>query len=239
MAHETLDDLRKRWDGFAEADPMFYIATRSKSWTPEEFFASGRPLVDLVMKWIGSEGRRDAMLEIGCGLGRTAVHFARHFHHVEAIDISAAMIERARSLSPPDNLRYSQSCGIDLREFEDDRFNLVASFLVFQHIEDESIIAGYLREIARVLHSDGRAVLQFDTRRSGLAQRLYQSLPDALLPRAHRRGIRRHRRDAGRLRGLIRESGLAIVDERQPASADHLFLLAVAPPAHRTGSRPG
>ena len=72
-------------------------------------------------------------------------------------------------------------------------------------------------------------MIQFDTRRDGLALRLYRALPDPLLPRAHRRFLRRYRRDAAVLRDLMRAAGLAIVEERHAGSDQHFFLLAPAP----------
>ena len=77
-----------------------------------------------------------------------------------------------------------------------------------------------------MLAPNGRAVLQFDTRIDGVWLRLYKSLPDRLLPRLHRRYIRRYRRRADRIRTLLAAAGLHVVDEGHPVSPDHVLLLA-------------
>lgn len=225
MNQSSVQSMKRRWQSFAESDPTFYIATRAQPWKIEEFFASGQSLVEEVNRWIGEDSPRRRMLEIGCGLGRTAVHFATHFEQVDAVDISHVMIENARSFKPPANVRFMVCSGCDLAAFADDSMDLVASFLVFQHVEDEQVIAAYLREIARVLKAAGRAVLQFDTRPRRLILDLYKSLPDPLLPRAHRRCIRRYRRDPDALSRLFQSANLRIIDDRGPRTAEHVFLL--------------
>jgi hypothetical protein len=50
-------------------------------------------------------------------------------------------------------------------------------------------------------------------------------LPDRLLPRTQRRGIRRLRRSTKKLCALFEACGLGILDEFEPDSADHCFLL--------------
>lgn len=226
MARTSTDYMRKRWEVFAREDPLFYVVTRPERRNPETLLAAGAGLVDKVLKWVGDDLPRRRALDLGCGLGRTAVHLARHFEVVDAVDISAGMIERARELSPPGNVRFGVVSGEDLEAFEDGRFDLVVSFLVFQHIPRIGPIATYLREIARVLQPRGKAVLHFDSRPDSLWHRLYKSLPDALLPRVHRRGIRRHRRAPAEIRQLCGEAGLDIREERGSGTSEHFFLLA-------------
>ncbi len=222
---DATERSRRRWDEFAERDPLYYIATNRRRWDEDAFIASGRSIVNVVMTWLDPGGPRERMLEIGCGVGRTAVHFARVFGHVDGVDVSPSMIDRARRRGLPPNVALSVGSGRDLAPFETAAYHLVYSALVFQHIPDRAVIASYLSEIARVLADEGRAVLQFDTRRETTAGRLYKALPDALLPRAHRRFIRRYRRDATDVRDLARDGGLAVLDERGAGTAEHYFLL--------------
>jgi SAM-dependent methyltransferase len=230
--------MQDRWNDLAERDAMFYIATRAQPWTRDEFFATGAAVVDDMLAWIGASVPRGRLLEIGCGLGRTAVHFAGRFAQVDAIDIAPAMIEQARALDPPANVRFAVAEGGGLAMFEDASFDVVVSMLVFQHIPQQEVIRRYLAEIARVMRGGGRAVLQFDTRPSSLAVQLCHALPDALLPRTHRRFIRRYRRDALTLRGMMAEARLRIIDERGPTSAEHFFLLERAAAPSRQASAP-
>ncbi|GAA3947051.1 putative 4-mercaptohistidine N1-methyltransferase [Allohahella marinimesophila] len=56
------------------------------------------------------------VLELGCACGRTAFELARHFEHVEAIDLSARFIEAARTLQETGQHRYSLTTQGELRE---------------------------------------------------------------------------------------------------------------------------
>jgi ubiquinone/menaquinone biosynthesis C-methylase UbiE len=221
--------MRRAWDRFARRDPMYYIATRSRPWSEAEFFASGEALVEMVLDRLGPELRRNRMLEIGCGLGRTAIHFTRHFGHVDAADIAPAMVDQARQRhAAVANLAFTLITGRNLEPFSDGAYDLIFSSLVFQHVSDESAIASYLNEAHRVLKPAphrGIAALQFDTRRLSLPARLYRSLPDPLLPRSHRRYVRRYPRDAARLRELFRAAKLSVRDEWGLDTAEHYFIL--------------
>ena len=193
---------------------MHYIATRRQPWTEQEFFGSGRDFAESILRWIGPVVRRDCMLDLGCGLGRTAVNFAEHFDRVDAVDISPVMIEQAQGLNPPTNVQFIVGSGCDLRGFDDDRFDLVFCVIVFQHVRETALIESYLREIARVLKHDGVAVVQFDTRRRSPLSFIYEALPDLLIGHRSQRYFRRYRRDPRVLRSDIGEAGLHIVAER-------------------------
>lgn len=225
MMSERGTSMRARWDRFAREDARFYIATSREDWDDEAFIASGRALVDETLRWIGNRAGRDRLLEIGCGLGRTAVHFAEHFTRVDAVDISPEMIERANERPHPAHLHFHVGSGEDLAEFPDRAFDVIFSSIVMQHIPFAESVRRYIRETGRLLAPDGCAVLQFDTRPESLALKLYKSLPDALLPRVHRRGIRRYRRRVETLNEWFAEANLIIRDERGQRTAEHYFLL--------------
>ena len=219
--------MRRHWDRLARHDAMYFIAT-CRRWTRDEFFASGCGLVTRVLDWLGHEAQRGRMLDLGCGLGRTAVAFAAHYERVDAVDISPEMIQRAGALDPPPNIHFALNSGTDLQPFADDRFDLVFSMLVFQHIPGDAVVIAYLAEINRVLRRGGHAVLQFDTRPPTVLSRLYERLPTLLPGGTHGRYIRRYRRRADRLREMIAAAGLEIVDDVHPETAEHLLLLAKA-----------
>ena len=169
---------------------------------------------------------RCRLLELGCGMGRTATHFGDHFGRVDAVDVSARMVERARGLCMPQNVHFHVSDGTTLQPFENGSMDAVFSFLVLQHVPSEQVLRGLMHEIARVLAQGGRAALQFDTRPASLLGDLYKAVPDPLLPRKHRRYMRRYRRDPRGVRGWITEAGLVIVKERDPATDTHFFVVS-------------
>ena len=210
--------------------------------TPSQSFGGALvDLYDVFVDWKGRLGREmpglvsalravdaERVLDLGCGLGRTAVAFAAHYARVDAVDISPEMIQRAGALDPPPNIHFALNSGTDLQPFADDRFDLVFSMLVFQHIPGDAVVIAYLAEINRVLRRGGHAVLQFDTRPPTVLSRLYERLPTLLPGGTHGRYIRRYRRRADRLREMIAAAGLEIVDDVHPETAEHLLLLAQA-----------
>jgi len=229
MTRPSRPDMRQHWDRFGRENPMFYIETTREEWSREEFLSSGAETVDMVMEWLGEEGPRERALEIGCGLGRLSHHLARSFQRVDGVDVAPSMIEQGNQMGLRDNVQLHLISGADLEAFESGNYDLVFSYLVFQHVPDAEVLRRYLHEIARVLKPGGRAVLQYDTRPEGILLKLYKSLPDPLLPRAHRRFIRRYRRRAQWLREEIRTAKLEVLDERAPNTAEHFFMLASRP----------
>jgi ubiquinone/menaquinone biosynthesis C-methylase UbiE len=215
--------MRERWRDFAARDPMFYIAANRDDWTTQDFLAQGSALVDDVLDWAGDTPRK-TMLEIGCGLGRMLVHFARHFETAYGVDIAPEMIDRARELCPT-NVRLSVGSGRDLSEFHDAMFDFAFCVQVFQHIPDREVISRYLREIRRTLRPGASAVVQFDTRPYRTLERIAFRLPDFALPRTRRRYIRRYRLDVAEPAALAAAAGLEIVDQRDPGAAEHFLLL--------------
>jgi GT2 family glycosyltransferase/SAM-dependent methyltransferase len=214
------------WETFAHTDPQYYIdPTLGPGVALEEFRESGRGIVEWAVEWAGELPGHERALEIGCGLGRNTVHLARHFGHVDGVDVSGTMVRRARERGLPANVALHALSGRDLRPLPDAGYAMAFSHLVFQHVEPLDVIASYLREIARVLQPRGVAVLQFDTRPRSPGLRQAYRLPDRLLPRANRRGIRRHRRDAQVIRGLAEQAGLTIEEELGVASAAHWLRL--------------
>lgn len=220
--------MRERWDRLAKRNARRFIATGRSDWDPDEFFASGAELARSTLEWVGPEAGRERALDLGCGLGRVSVHLAAAFERVDALDISPEMIERARELSAPPGLHFSVGSGSDLSGFEAGSFDLVFSYIVFQHVASDSVLASYLREVARVLRPRGRGVVQFDSRPSSRLQRLGHGLPDALLPATRRRHIRRYRRHAGTLHEMLAAAGLTVLDERGRGSEEHFVLVRAA-----------
>src|SRR5262249_32949517 len=84
------------------------------------------------------------------------------FGEVWGIDVSPSMIDLARKYNP--RCKFHLNVTADLEYFPDRHFDLVYSFLVLQHLPNESLIYNYLREFIRVLRSGGLAVFQIPER---------------------------------------------------------------------------
>ncbi len=218
------DTSEARWEAFAERGALCYIdPTLGRGVSADEFIEGGRAVVERGLDWAGPLPAHDRALEIGCGVGRNTTHLARHFAHLDGVDVSPTMVRFARDYGLPSNVALHVLSGRDLVAFEDRSFAFVFSHLVFQHITDDAVIQAYLHEIARVMRPGGIAVLQFDTRRASAVTALVQKLPDALLPRIRRRGIRRHRRPAAQIRAFAAAAGLTLEAERSADTAEHWF----------------
>ena len=222
------------WERFAEIDPYLYIFTDMKRTDPKAFWQSGEQVVNADLLPLVHAHCLHPMvaLEIGSGVGRLAFPLARHFRRVAGVDIASGMIQRARSIARDngvDNVSFIHISGPEDFLQRAGGFaggcDLIYSLLVFQHIPKLSIIEDYLRVIRVLLHQRGVAYLQFDTRPQGVGYRLKTRLPDFLLPRFWRRGIRRIRRSSVDVEGCIRRAGMEILGELSPQTAYHRYVL--------------
>ena len=221
----ALERMHERWRAFAREDARHYVAANRNQWDTEAFYAMGKGLAEEIVAWAGEAIGRRRMLEIGCGAGRMLVAFAPHFDSVDGVDISTEMLDEARP-HMPDNVHLHSTDGADLRAIGDRSIDLVVSIQVFQHVPDRDVIASYLAETERVLGPGGRAILQFDSRRRSRLRSLVLALPDRLLPRDHRRYIRRYPVGAGWPRKAAAAAGLTLVEERGAGTDEHLVMLA-------------
>jgi SAM-dependent methyltransferase len=150
--------MRTEWDQRARENARRYVATLQDDWASDDVLKSGKIWIDEyvmpVMDQLYAAGYPSEMrmLELGCGAGRMTVAFSSIFGYVDAVDISAEMIARAKdSVRDCRNVAFHVTNGADLSMFSDGTFDFVFSALVFQHIPRKSIIKGYVKEVSRVL----------------------------------------------------------------------------------------
>jgi SAM-dependent methyltransferase len=155
------DPSQEFWDAAAADDPMWHIATGAAA-DPASFFASGRSETDAFLAHCGIRpDRAQTVLEIGCGIGRMTTRLAELYGQVIGLDISAVMLERARTvLRDAPNVRLVHGNGHDLAGIADASVDAVFSYIVLQHIPTAAGQLAYLREARRVLRPGGVAGLQ-------------------------------------------------------------------------------
>lgn len=166
------NDTDRDWKKFGEQEPYFGVLSHSdflKSNLSEEslstFFASGRRHVDHVMATI-----RDSLvptfaptrvLDYGCGVGRLVIPFAASSHSVVGIDVSPEMLNEARANCGKFGVTSVRLLHVDeMESLEPASFDLVHSFIVFQHIpvaRGERI----LRKLIALLADDGVGAVHF------------------------------------------------------------------------------
>lgn len=133
-------------------------------WDDHEFFATGEREVAerlAAAAELGLPEGHESALDFGCGLGRVARALGRRFGDCVGVDISEAMVARARELNADESsVRFVLNDRPDLSLFDDRSFDLVYSSLVLQHLPTRDHVAACLRELARVLREGGVLVFQ-------------------------------------------------------------------------------
>ncbi len=150
-----INKMKKDWNRRANHNARYWIATSAFE-TDDVFADSGENDARRIL-----EGLEDYLspswhvLEIGCGIGRLLKPLASRFHHLCGIDVSKEMIEQSKDwLKAHPNVETHENSGINLSLFPDNSFDLVYSYIAFQHMP-EDVFFSYLPEITRVLKPQG------------------------------------------------------------------------------------
>ena len=184
----ALERQRRDWEDLATVDCLWSILrhpSRRERWELDEFFATGEHDVERILgvgAELGLPVNRERALDFGCGVGRLSRALAKRFSHVEAVDISHEMIERARGLNTDaPNIRFVHNVAADLERYGTGSFDLVCAILVLQHLPSEADALRYVEDFVRVLGPGGLAAFQLPSevpprRRLQLRRRAYSGL---------------------------------------------------------------
>ena len=157
---------RQDWEHLAEIDPLWAVLTvpgrKGGRWDVDEFFATGEAEIGHVIsttETLGWLGRRERVLDFGCGVGRLTRALGGRFESALGIDISAGMVDQARRLNerfPTCEFRVNATA--DLAQLDTASFDLVYSSIALQHIPTVPEIERYVSEFFRVVRDDGLVV---------------------------------------------------------------------------------
>lgn len=139
----------------------------AKAVAGNDFQATGRGLMDVpgylhtvaeVVRLLDlRQGER--LADIGCGAGLIALSLAPWLDRIHGIDISPALIERARhNLEGATNVSLQVGSLTDL-PLEEACVDKLLAYSVLQYLGNEAAVAQAMREVARVLKPGGRALL--------------------------------------------------------------------------------
>ncbi len=152
--------MRADWNRRAREDAHFYVAFERRNQEQQEFLASADEVTGSLSKEFSrlppAAAKDRSALEIGCGPGRLMRPMSRHFGEIHGVDISDEMVRLAS-----DQLKDIRQAHVhvtpdsSLSMFAGGTFDLVYSYIVFQHIPDREVVLNYLRESGRVLKPGG------------------------------------------------------------------------------------
>jgi len=200
--------MRRTWDALAAGETAVYVGDP----------ATGASELAGLFGRLDGDPRGGTCLEVGCGPGRMTGALAERFDQVVAVDVSPAMLERARAAVSAPNVSFVAVSGERLDGVEDGSADTLVCYLVLQHLPDREVVEAYLREFARVLAPGGAAYVQVPV--LGRAGRLWRGPLIALGRRpetgAAFRGFRLTRRELDR--GLA-AAGLKVAAEDEGPSA--------------------
>jgi SAM-dependent methyltransferase len=161
MPEETyLERMRSDWNRRAREDANYFVAFGRREQDDAEFFATAADVVRSLERELkrlpaGDKKARRA-LEIGCGPGRLMRPMSRHFGEIHGVDVSDEMIRLAEMrLEGLAQAHAHVTSGSDLALFENEMFDFVYSYAVFQHIPSRDVVFRYLAEARRVLKTGG------------------------------------------------------------------------------------
>jgi SAM-dependent methyltransferase len=142
--------MRRTWDALAAGETAVYVGDP----------ATGASELAGLFGRLGGDPHSGTCVEVGCGPGRMTGSLAERFDQVVAVDVSPAMLERARATVAAPNVRFVAVSGERLDGVEHAIADTLVCYLVLQHLPSRRVIEEYLREFARVLAPAGEAYVQ-------------------------------------------------------------------------------
>lgn len=160
------------WERLAQEDPFWAVAGGKQfhkqhlnDAAQREFFDSGEHQIELIFRLIRKHldpnfAPRSA-LDFGCGLGRLVIPLARRIASVTGVDVAETMLREARGWLQHFHITNAELCkGDDSLSNVRGPFDLIHSFIVFQHIAPRRGEA-ILRRMIDLMHDGSVGVLHF------------------------------------------------------------------------------
>jgi ubiquinone/menaquinone biosynthesis C-methylase UbiE len=165
-----------------------------------ETIASEEALQRLVVACTAGPG--DSVLDVACGGGLVVCAFARVVRRAEGIDITPAMLDRARALAAEKGLTNTHWRHGDVLPlaYPDASFTIVTSRFTFHHFQDPLAV---LREMKRVCAPGGRIAVVDTDASADPAKAAEFNRMEVLRDPSHVRAM-----PAGELIGLFSAAGL-------------------------------
>jgi len=118
----------------------------------------------LINRWL-AQGKKD-FLDLGCGLGRHAIQFAKAGFNTSGFDLSETSIARTAESAAQAGLSVDLKVGDMLQlPYSDDSFDCIICYNVISHTDTKGI-KQIIAELRRVLRADGECFLTLCSKQS-------------------------------------------------------------------------
>jgi len=152
--HESINGQAINWKGFDWA-----------TWpSPESSTKVFDNCKNMASKW--KEAGHKSILDLGAGMGRNAIYFAKQGFEVSAIEISDYAVEHMKSWAEKENLEIDAVVG-DMHSlpYNDNSFDCLFEYHTIRHT-DSTGIRKIIAEIERVVKPGGEVYLSFISKAS-------------------------------------------------------------------------
>lgn len=161
----------RAWEAFGRHQPYYGVVShdryRKENLTAGErrsFFRTGEEHVEFIFDTIAtkvtSDFRPRRAIDFGCGVGRCTIPLASRCESVVGLDVSPSMLAEAGKNCEQRRLKNVEFLAGDALEKLSGEFDLIHSYIVFQHIPSKrgfAIVEALLDRLA----ANGVGVLQF------------------------------------------------------------------------------
>lgn len=136
----------REWEKFGATDPYFGVITTSKyrmvnmsEEDREDFFRSGhdyiKSILESIKKHVDPSFAPKKALDFGCGVGRLVIPLAKVAEDVVGVDVSDSMLSVAKANCEQLSIKNATFIKSDDElSLLTDTYDLIHSFIVFQHI---------------------------------------------------------------------------------------------------------
>jgi len=160
-------DSERFWDERARENALYFVDTGVGYQDPDTdaFWRRGQDVVQRMLDLADVAIREcDAIVDIGCGVGRLTRALAARAGHVYGLDVSREMLALARRHNADlCNVEWLHGDGHGLQALGDATVDGCFSHVVFQHIPEPEVTLDYVRDMGRVLRDGGWALFQVST----------------------------------------------------------------------------
>lgn len=167
LPDKALSSSKAEWNKLAGENHRYYIVSKKGKQIDEETFRKTgeenyKELISsdsLLKEHLGNFSDKK-VLDIGCGAGRLTEFFSKEFAHATGVDISEKMVaEATKRLEHIKNVTFVANDGQN-HPFPDNNFDLVFSYIVFQHMPSREVVLQNFKEVKRILKPTGIAKIQ-------------------------------------------------------------------------------